>query len=216
MAHTPIEREEPPRERATLPVRLALVDAGLSDPHACLDHLSHDLLEALDVYEHHIPLPAYGAARVIDSRVYTLSPADADTSRTWTSLCEQLHSDEHAGHARTPLLYAIACADEHGFIQARMALERLGSACRAEDVPWGGGIAVGGGLLVSASVRSPRMGRMRRHTLELRCEHPAQSKLIGSHHRAMPGSALPLRPHLQGLPALSLGIIGRSLSIQPI
>lgn len=154
MAHTPIEREEPPRERTALPVRLALVDAGLSDPHACLDHLSHDLLEALDAYEHHIPLPAYGAARVIDSRVYTLSPADADTSRTWTSLCEQLHSDEHAGHARTPLLYAIACADEHGFIQARMALERLGSACRAEDVPWGGGIAVGGGLLVSASVRS--------------------------------------------------------------
>ena len=92
MAHTPIEREEPPRERTALPVRLALVDAGLSDPHACLDHLSHDLLEALDVYEHHIPLPAYGAARVIDSRVYTLSPADADTSRTWTSLCEQLHS----------------------------------------------------------------------------------------------------------------------------
>ena len=76
MAHTPIEREEPPRERATLPVRLALVDAGLSDPHACLDHLSHDLLEALNVYEHHIPLPAYGAARVIDSRVYTLSHLD--------------------------------------------------------------------------------------------------------------------------------------------
>lgn len=166
MAHTPIEREEPPRERTALPVRLALVDAGLSDPHACLDHLSHDLLEALDVYEHHIPLPAYGAARVIDSRVYTLSPADADTSRTWTSLCAQLHSDEHAGHARTPLLYAIACADEHGFIQARMALEHLSSACRAEDVPWGGGIAVGGGLLVSASVRSPRMGRMRRRRSE--------------------------------------------------
>ena len=49
MAHTPIEREEQPRERTALPVRLALVDAGLSDPHACLDHLSHDLLEALDV-----------------------------------------------------------------------------------------------------------------------------------------------------------------------
>lgn len=166
MPHTPIEREEAPRERTALPVRLALVDAGLSDPHACLDHLSHDLLEALDVYEHHIPLPAYGAARVIDSHVYTFSPADADTARTWASLCEQLHSDEHAGHARTPLLYAIACADEHGFIQARMALERLSSACRAADVPWGGGIAVGGGLLVSASVRSPRMGRMRRRRSE--------------------------------------------------
>lgn len=166
MAHTPIEREEPPRERAALPVRLALVDAGLSDPRACLEHLSHDLLEALDAYEHHIPLPAYGAARAIDSRVYTLSPADADTARIWASLCEQLHSDERAGHARTPLLYAIACADEHGFIQARMALERLGSACRAADVPWGGGIAVGGGLLVTASVRSPRMGRMRRRRSE--------------------------------------------------
>lgn len=166
MAHTPIEREEPARERTALPVRLALLDAGLSDPHACLDHLSHDLLEALDVYEHHIPLPAYGAARVIDSRVYTLSPADADTAHTWASLCKQLHSDEHAGHARTPLLYAIACADEHGFIQARTALEHLCSACRAADVPWGGGIAVGGGLLVSASVRSPRMGRMRRRRSE--------------------------------------------------
>lgn len=166
MAHTSIEREEPPRERTALPVRLALVDAGLSDPHACLDHLSHDLLEALDVYERHIPLTAYGAARAIDSRVYTLSPADAGTARTWASLCEQLHGDEHAAHARTPLLYAIACADEHGFIQARMALEHLGSACRSADVPWGGGVAVGGGLLVSASLSSPRMGRMRRRRSE--------------------------------------------------
>lgn len=149
-----------------LPVRLALVDAGLSDPHACLDHLSRDLLEALDVYEHHIPLPAYGSARAIDSRVYTLSPADADTARTWASLCGQMHDDKHAGHARTPLLYAIACADEHGFIQARMALESLGSACHAADVPWGGGIAVGGGALVSASAHSPRMGRMRRRRSE--------------------------------------------------
>ncbi len=47
-----------------------------------------------------------------------------------------------------------------------MALERLRSACRAADVPGGGGIAVGGGLRVSASVRSPRMGRMRRRRSE--------------------------------------------------
>ncbi len=160
------DRKESLDPLTPLPVRLALVDAGLSDPHTCLDHLSRDLLEALDVYEHHIPLPAYGGARAIDSCIYTLSPADAEADRTWKSLCEHLHDDEHAGHERTPLLYAIACADEHGFIKARAALESLGSACREAGVPWGGGIAVGGGLLVSASAHGPRMGCLRRRRSE--------------------------------------------------
>lgn len=179
------DSKEPLGSPTPLSVRLALVDAGLSDPHACLDHLSGDLLEALDVYEHHIPLPAYGTARPVDSHVYTLSPTGAGAGRIWESLCDRLRDDMDAGYGRTPLLYAIACADEHGFVKARAALESLGSACREAGVPWGGGIAVGGGLLVSASARGPRMGRLRRRRSE------AIDMLIAAMRSSCGVSALP-------------------------
>ncbi len=166
MTHTPIEREEPPRERTALPVRLALVDAGLSAPAACLGHLSHDLLEALDVYERHLPLPAYGAARAIESHTYLLSPTNGDVKRVWSELREQSLRDERADLPRRALLYGLACTDDHDSAAARKALDELGAACDSAGIPWGGGVAVAGGRLVVASSKGPRMGRMRRRRSE--------------------------------------------------
>ena len=64
------------------------------------------------------------------------------------------------GHVRP--LYALAATDAYACTPAEHALMRLAASCREAGVPWGGGLACGGGSLIEPCARSPRMGRMRR------------------------------------------------------
>lgn len=129
---------------------LALVDAGLSRPHATLQCLADDLTDALAAYEHYC---GDGSRREHHRAVRAVMFADGGFS-------------ELGNLPESTRLYALSCTDEPDVGNAVEVLEQLGRHCVEHGITWSGGVAIPEGRLVVPCANGPRMGRMRRSRSE--------------------------------------------------
>lgn len=142
-------------------IGLALLDASTGKLGAALLHLADDLEEALGVYERTFaPQQPDGIAQARDIRVQRIMPPIPSAAESTVPEEAARIAGAFPGHVRP--LYALAVTDAYACTPAEHALMRLTASCREAGVPWGGGLACGGGSLIEPCARGPRMGRMRR------------------------------------------------------
>ena len=132
---------------------------GSSEPHCSTSRTTSR--EALGVYERTFaPQQPDGIAQARDIRVQRIVPPIPSAAESTGPEEAARIAGAFPGHVRP--LYALAATDTYACTPAEHALMRLTASCREAGVPWGGGLACGGGSLIEPCARGPRMGRMRR------------------------------------------------------
>ena len=167
---------------SVLPHRIALVNASPRGGRATTKLILDDFSEALQAYER---LDANPYASIPQLAFFTWNRPNAFDPRDLSAfgtivLGYPLYYDSLPSHAielldnliasRAPSsntrLYAVANMGFYEPSQIAPSFHLLENCCARAGIQWHGGLAVGGGGMVSAVADTPRMGIMRRHLSE--------------------------------------------------
>ena len=132
---------------------------GSSEPH-CSTSRTTSRRPSASTSARSPPQQPDGIAQARDIRVQRIVPPIPSAAESTGPEEAARIAGAFPGHVRP--LYALAATDTYACTPAEHALMRLTASCREAGVPWGGGLACGGGSLIEPCARGPRMSRMRR------------------------------------------------------